>query len=60
MSQSSPQAISSGMLRRPATNLNRQSQDATVMLIKDVLDKGIRLSEVHKYTKAKQSTVLIN
>ncbi|KAJ3815543.1 ribonuclease H2 subunit A [Lentinula lateritia] len=43
----SPQAISSGMLRRPATNLNRQSQDATVMLIKDVLDKGIRLSEVY-------------
>ncbi|KAJ3936320.1 MAG: ribonuclease H-like domain-containing protein [Lentinula lateritia] len=43
----SPQAISSGMLRRPATNLNRQSQDATVMLIKDVLDRGIRLSEVY-------------
>ncbi|KAE9400242.1 ribonuclease HII, partial [Gymnopus androsaceus JB14] len=43
----SPQAISSGMLRRPPTNLNRQSQDATVMLIRDVLDKGIRLSEVY-------------
>ncbi|KAJ3793888.1 ribonuclease H2 subunit A [Lentinula aff. detonsa] len=43
----SPQDISSGMLRRPATNLNRQSQEATVMLIKDILDKGIRLSEVY-------------
>ncbi|KAF9066626.1 ribonuclease H2 subunit A [Rhodocollybia butyracea] len=43
----SPQAISSGMMRRPAVNLNRQSQDATVMLIKDVLDKGIQLSEVY-------------
>lgn len=42
----SPQAISSGMLRRPATNLNRQSQDATVMLIRDIIDKGIQLSEV--------------
>ncbi|KAJ3710304.1 ribonuclease H2 subunit A [Lentinula raphanica] len=43
----SPQDISSGMLRRPATNLNRQSQEATVLLIKDILDKGIRLSEVY-------------
>ena len=41
----SPQAISSGMLRRPPTNLNRQSQDATILLIREVLAKGIELSE---------------
>ncbi|ESK82240.1 ribonuclease h2 subunit a [Moniliophthora roreri MCA 2997] len=41
-----PQAISSGMLRKPPINLNRQSQEATVMLIREVLDKGIVLSEV--------------
>ncbi|KAF5377359.1 hypothetical protein D9757_007988 [Collybiopsis confluens] len=43
----SPQAISSGMLHRPAINLNQQSQNATVLLIKDILDKGIILSEVY-------------
>jgi len=42
----SPQAISSGMLRRPPTNLNRQSEDATILLIREVLAKGIVLSEV--------------
>ncbi|KAG1821690.1 ribonuclease H-like domain-containing protein [Suillus subaureus] len=31
----SPQAISAGMLRIPPTNLNKQSQDATVLLIRD-------------------------
>ncbi|KAL0061918.1 hypothetical protein AAF712_011202 [Marasmius tenuissimus] len=41
-----PQAISSGMLKKPPINLNRQSQEATVMLIKEVLAKGIVLSEV--------------
>ncbi|KAG6885671.1 hypothetical protein C0993_011435 [Termitomyces sp. T159_Od127] len=41
----SPQAISSGMLRRPPVNLNVQSQDATVRLIRDVLAAGIHLSE---------------
>ena len=41
----SPQAISSGMLRRPPTNLNRQSEDATILLIREVLAKGIELSE---------------
>ncbi|KAJ7170690.1 ribonuclease H2 subunit A [Mycena crocata] len=41
-----PQAISSGMLRRPPTNLNVQSQDATVLLIQEVLKKGIELTEV--------------
>lgn len=43
----SPQAISSGMLRRPPTNLNRQSEDATILLIREVLGKGIELSEVN-------------
>ncbi|KAJ7707683.1 ribonuclease H-like domain-containing protein [Mycena rosella] len=43
----SPQAISSGMLRRPPTNLNIQSQDATVLLIQEVLKKGIELTEVY-------------
>ncbi|THV07439.1 ribonuclease H2 subunit A [Dendrothele bispora CBS 962.96] len=42
-----PQDISSGMLKRPPINLNQQSQDATVSLIKNVLDKGIQLSEVY-------------
>ncbi|KAF8910624.1 ribonuclease H-like domain-containing protein [Gymnopilus junonius] len=43
----SPQAISSGMLRRPPANLNRQSEDATILLIREVLAKGIELSEVY-------------
>ncbi|PFH52972.1 hypothetical protein AMATHDRAFT_138731 [Amanita thiersii Skay4041] len=43
----SPQAISSSMLRRPPTNLNRQSQDATILLIKEVLERGITLTEVY-------------
>ena len=34
------------MLRRPPVNLNRQSQDATILLIREVLAKGIVLSEV--------------
>ena len=42
-----PQAISSGMLRRPPTNLNRQSEDATILLIREVLQSGIQLSEVY-------------
>lgn len=47
---SSPQAISSGMLRRPPINLNKQAEDATIMLIREVLDKGIELSEVRAPT----------
>jgi len=43
----SPQAISSGMLRRPPTNLNRQSEEATILLIQEVLQSGIELSEVY-------------
>jgi len=42
----SPQAISSGMLRIPSSNLNKQAQEATVLLIREVLDRGITLSEV--------------
>ncbi|CCM01387.1 uncharacterized protein FIBRA_03438 [Fibroporia radiculosa] len=42
-----PQAISSGMLRRPPTNLNRQSEQATVLLIREVLQHGIKLSDVY-------------
>ncbi|KZT00799.1 ribonuclease H2 subunit A [Laetiporus sulphureus 93-53] len=43
----SPQAISCGMLRRPPTNLNRQSEQATIILIRGVLQSGIQLSEVY-------------
>lgn len=43
----SPQAISSGMLCRPPTNLNRQSEQATVLLIREVISRGIQLSEVY-------------
>jgi hypothetical protein len=35
------------MLRRPSTNLNRQSEDATVPLIREVLQRGVELSEVN-------------
>ncbi|KAF5341992.1 hypothetical protein D9611_001530 [Ephemerocybe angulata] len=43
----SPQAISNGMLRRPPTNLNKQSENATISLIRQVLASGIELSEVY-------------
>ncbi|KAG2367858.1 ribonuclease H-like domain-containing protein [Suillus spraguei] len=43
----SPQAISAGMLRIPPTNLNKQSQDATVLLICDAIQRGLQLSEVY-------------
>ncbi|KAI8980188.1 ribonuclease H-like domain-containing protein [Trametes punicea] len=43
----SPKAISAGMLRRPPVNLNQQSQEATVLLIREVLSRGIQLSEVY-------------
>lgn len=33
------------MLRRPPTNLNRQSEDATILLIREVLKSGLELSE---------------
>ena len=38
------------MLCRPPTNLNRQSEQATILLIREVLSRGIQLSEV--YTSA--------
>ncbi|KAG6328571.1 hypothetical protein ID866_10519 [Astraeus odoratus] len=43
----SPQAISRGMLKIPPTNLNKQSQEATIMLIRQVIQRGIQLSEVY-------------
>jgi len=33
------------MLRHPPTNLNRQSEDATILLIREVQARGIQLSE---------------
>ena len=46
ISSCSPQDISSGMLRHPPVNLNKQAQDATIQLIREVLDSGIQLTEV--------------
>ncbi|KAK0446327.1 ribonuclease H-like domain-containing protein [Armillaria borealis] len=43
----SPQDISSGMLKRPPVNLNQQSRDATILLIREVIDSGIQLAEVY-------------
>ena len=34
------------MLRVPPVNLNKQSQDATIQLIREVLQRGIQLSDV--------------
>lgn len=38
------------MLRRPPKNLNQQSQNATVLLIREVLARGMELSEVSPYS----------
>ena len=35
------------MLKKPPTNLNKQSQDATIHLIRAVLSAGIELTEVY-------------
>ncbi|KIJ51072.1 hypothetical protein M422DRAFT_224522 [Sphaerobolus stellatus SS14] len=43
----SPQAISAGMLRHPPSNLNQQSQEATVLLIREVLTAGLEISEIY-------------
>jgi len=43
----SPRDISSGMLRRRPVNLNKQSQNATILLIREVLERGIELTEVY-------------
>ena len=42
----SPRDISSGMLRRRPVNLNKQSQNATILLIREVIERGIELTEV--------------
>ncbi|CAE6461286.1 unnamed protein product [Rhizoctonia solani] len=42
-----PQDISSGMLRHPPTNLNEQSKEATVSLIRDVIASGIDIAEIY-------------
>ncbi|KAL5634801.1 hypothetical protein ACGC1H_002737 [Rhizoctonia solani] len=42
-----PQDISSGMLRHPPTNLNEQSKQATVSLIRDVIASGIDIAEIY-------------
>lgn len=34
------------MMKRPPTNLNQQSQEATVLLIREVLARGLQLTEV--------------
>ncbi|KAM5535946.1 hypothetical protein V8D89_010386 [Ganoderma adspersum] len=52
----SPKGISAGMLKRPPTNLNQQSQNATVLLIREVLAKGIQLSEVYVDALGKTTT----
>lgn len=43
----SPQAISNGMLRLPPVNLNKQSQDATILLIREVIDAGLNITEIY-------------
>lgn len=42
-----PQDISADMLRHPPTNLNQQSQNATVTLIREVIASGIDLAEIY-------------
>jgi ribonuclease H2 subunit A len=42
-----PQDISASMLRHPPTNLNQQSQAATVTLIREVIASGIDLAEIY-------------
>lgn len=45
----SPQAVSSGMLRRPPVNLNTQSQNATIALLQSLLSEpyALDISEVY-------------
>ncbi|CAG8464919.1 3194_t:CDS:10 [Ambispora leptoticha] len=42
-----PQDISSDMLKKNKHNLNAQSHDATISLIRDILAQGINLTEVY-------------
>lgn len=46
------------MLRRPPTNLNRQSEQATVLLIHEVLQRGIELSEVSAHEPLRSRTTI--
>jgi hypothetical protein len=39
------------MLRRPPINLNKQSQEATMLLIRGVLRQGIKLTEVESQSR---------
>jgi len=41
-----PQSISYNMLKHPPTNLNVQSQNATIELIQHVLDAGLNVSKI--------------
>ncbi|RPD60070.1 ribonuclease H2 subunit A [Lentinus tigrinus ALCF2SS1-6] len=52
----SPKSISAGMLRRPPTNLNQQAQNATVLLIREVLARGIQLAHVYVDALGKTTT----
>ncbi|KAI0719271.1 ribonuclease H2 subunit A [Cerioporus squamosus] len=52
----SPKCISAGMLRRPPTNLNQQAQNATVLLIREVLARGLQLAHVYVDALGKTTT----
>ncbi|OBZ85137.1 Ribonuclease H2 subunit A [Choanephora cucurbitarum] len=43
----SPQDISTGMFRRPVYNLNEMAHDATIKLIRQVLDQNVNLTEIY-------------
>lgn len=47
------------MLRRPPINLNRQSEDATILLIREVLQSGLELSEVLLRVALSHRSILI-
>lgn len=46
------------MQRRPAVNLNKQSQDATILLIREILAKGIELTDVRLTQPGSQFSLL--
>ncbi|KAG1047740.1 hypothetical protein G6F43_009831 [Rhizopus delemar] len=43
----SPRDISTNMLRRPVYNLNEMAHDATIKLIKEVVEKKLNLEEIY-------------
>ncbi|CAO3698603.1 unnamed protein product [Rhizopus stolonifer] len=43
----SPQDISSSMLRKPVYNLNEMAHDATIKLIKNVVEEKVNLEEIY-------------